>query len=91
MKENECPDDYMEECNVLIQIDINKVNIADVFEAEAALRKLGISFDTGSGFGFRDWELDSSLTGPMNVYFKGFKDEKKKANNENVSNVRTTV
>ena len=33
------------------------------FEAQAALSELGVGFDTGTGFGWRDWELDWSLHG----------------------------
>ena len=32
-------------------------------EVEDRLHAKGISFDTGSGFGMRDWELDWSLKG----------------------------
>ena len=68
-------EDRMRECNVLIQIDLSKVNIKEVIEAEKALQKIGITFDAGAGFGFRDWEWDDSLNGPINVYFQDFKDE----------------
>lgn len=33
-----------------------------VYDADALLRSAGVCFDTGSGFGARDWELDWSLT-----------------------------
>ena len=34
-----------------------------VYQAEQLLHEVGINFDTGSGGGGRDWELDWSLTG----------------------------
>lgn len=34
-----------------------------VYEAQRLLSEVGISFDTGSGAGGRDWELDWSLSG----------------------------
>jgi len=34
-----------------------------VYEAENLLNKAGVVFDTGSGGGYRDWELDWSLSG----------------------------
>lgn len=70
-------DNRMRECDVLVQIDLSKVKLQEVMEAEKALRKLGITFDTGAGFGFRDWEWDFSLKGPINVYFQQFKKEEK--------------
>ena len=36
-----------------------------VYEAEMLLREAGVSFDNGSGSGFRDWELDWSLEGAI--------------------------
>ncbi len=52
---------------VTVQFDLSKVDLQDIFEIERRLAKLGIHFDTGAGFGMRDWELDWSLTGPMSV------------------------
>jgi hypothetical protein len=42
-----------------------------LFEIEKRLRNMGIDFDTGMGFGGRDWEWDWSLKGPVNVKFRG--------------------
>lgn len=39
-------------------------------ETESALRRLGVSFDTGMGSEGRDWEWDWSLRGPISVRFK---------------------
>lgn len=39
--------------------------------AETILRDLGFSFDTGYGFGQRDWEWDWSLKGPVSIKFEG--------------------
>jgi hypothetical protein len=52
---------------VLIQFDLSKVDINKVFEIERLLHKIGVHFDTGAGFGFRDWNWDYSLTGPVSV------------------------
>lgn len=38
-------------------------NRGKVYQAEELLKEAGITFDTGSGFGCRDWELDFSLEG----------------------------
>lgn len=42
-----------------------------VWDAQATLNDMGISFDTGSGFHGRDWEWDWSLRGPISVSFRG--------------------
>src|SRR5690606_23172666 len=36
-----------------------------VYEAQRLLSEVGVTFDTGSGGGGRDWELDWSLTGAL--------------------------
>ena len=49
-----------------LQIDMTLMPEEDrgkVYQAERLLREAGITFDTGSGCGFRDWELDWSLSG----------------------------
>ena len=58
---------------LLIKIPLNKYNIDDVFKAELALRKVGISFDTGTDFIDRDWEFDWSLHNPNHVKRKNKK------------------
>jgi len=68
-------DDRMRECDVLVQLDLSQLDIKDIIEVEKAFQKIGITFDTGAGFGYRDWEWDFSLKGPINVYFQQFKDE----------------
>lgn len=49
-----------------------------LFEAERALSNLGIGFDTGAGIGGelleRDWEWDWSLSGPVEVKFRKWRD-----------------
>ena len=40
-------------------------------DARMALHDAGVEFDTGMGFGGRDWEWDYSLKGPISVRFKG--------------------
>ena len=42
-----------------------------VWEAQKLFGKMGIGFDTGSGFHGRDWEWDWSLSGPISVTFCG--------------------
>jgi len=68
----------MKESEVLITFNIAELSeegMKHLFDAEASLRKAGISFDTGAGFGGRDWEFDWSLTGPVKVFHKKFKGE----------------
>lgn len=55
---------------VLIQFDLSKVDLKKIFEIEKKLLEIGISFDTGAGCGFRDWEWDWSLKGPVKVTHK---------------------
>lgn len=58
---------------VSFKVDDDK-QLHHVFEAQRHLRELGISFDTGFGFGQRDWELNLNYSGPIKVTFT----EKKK-------------
>ncbi len=37
--------------------------LQEAYKAEDELTELGVDFDTGAGFGMRDWELDWSLDG----------------------------
>lgn len=49
-----------------LQIDMTLMsedNRRKVYQAEKLLSEVGITFDTSSGEGNRDWELDWSLTG----------------------------
>jgi len=50
---------------------------------EKAFHEAGIHFDTGAGFGFRDWEFDWSLEGPIKVYFKKFIEDGEKIEKKN--------
>lgn len=59
----------MDECEVLVAFDLSKVTHEQLFKVESALRELGVTFDTGSGCGKRDWEWDWSLHGPVTVQF----------------------
>ena len=45
--------------------DLGHDGLKTLFEIEQKLLDLGISFDTGAGFGQRDWEWDWSLKGPV--------------------------
>ena len=65
---------FGEKYNVDVEIDElenspNEYHVAipaerlkESFELENELNKMGIGFDTGFGFGFRDWELDWSFS-----------------------------
>lgn len=56
---------------VLIQFDLSKVPIEKLFEIEKLLHEIGVNFDTGAGFGYRDWQWDWSLKGPVRVKYLG--------------------
>ncbi|MDR3361855.1 MAG: hypothetical protein LBO64_03305 [Desulfovibrio sp.] len=62
------------ECNVIIRFDLEKVKLEDIDAIEEQFMKLGIIFETDRAFGTRGWRLFAkSLSGPMKVYFMGFK------------------
>lgn len=48
-------------------------SLRKVFAVEKCLHEMGIHFDTGFGCGQRDWEMDYSLSGPIEIYFKKIK------------------
>jgi len=55
---------------ILIQFDMNNMTeyqLEKLHEAEKCLMEAGVSFDTGAGFGARDWNFDWSLKGPVKV------------------------
>jgi len=63
-------DEFKREHNAIIEIreldegvsvSIPVEFLHEAFELESELCDMGISFDTGCGFGFRDWELDWSF------------------------------
>jgi hypothetical protein len=73
---------------ILIQFDLSKVYLQDLFEIEKLFAKNGITFDTGTGFGKRDWQWDFSLEGPIEVTVnvkKGEKDVRKKTSTSSKS------
>ena len=45
-----------------VGIEIPDDGFDRIFAAEERLYQKGISFDTGAGFGVRDWEIDWSLS-----------------------------
>ena len=50
----------------VLRIDMtlmDEENRKKVYQAEILLREAGVNFDAGSGHGYRDWELDWSLSG----------------------------
>ena len=73
--------EFPREVEVSIHIETNKMTpeqYEHLKQAEKHLLEAGISFDTGGGFGGRDWEWDWSLEGPVTVYYlrnKGESDE----------------
>lgn len=46
---------------------LGEKGLATLFEIEKKFLEIGISFDTGAGFGGRDWEWDWSLSGPVKL------------------------
>lgn len=56
--------------HILIQFDLSKIDVQKLFQVEKLLSEMGITFDTGAGFGYRDWEWDWSLEGPVKVTHK---------------------
>jgi hypothetical protein len=73
----------MKECEVLIQIDMKKIPFEKIKIIEDAFHKANIHFDTGAGMGFRDWEFDWSLKGPIKIYFKRFIEDGAKIEKKN--------
>ena len=41
-----------------------------LYKIQQMMNEIGVTFDTGLGFGGRDWEWDWSLRGPISVKFK---------------------
>ena len=74
MSETQCPVE-LRECEVVFKIPNPTEKLDAIYRAIDALREIGITFDTGCGFGFYDWELDWSLKGAK-VLFKKFSDGK---------------
>lgn len=79
----------MKEAEVLIQFDL--INMTDLQrekleKIESLFHDMGIRFDTGCGFGGRDWEWDWSLKGPVKVYFKKIKRIKKNEKKDRLCN-----
>ena len=66
------------ECEATIKFTIPKEKIDLLYDAISALKKIGVTFDTGGstddeGNLCYDWEFDWSLKGPVKVIFKRFK------------------
>lgn len=71
LKENriqaiECPDPES-----AMAAAVHQLQRGTFYEVEKQFREVGISFDSGLGFGGRDWEWDWSLQGPISVTFRG--------------------
>jgi hypothetical protein len=54
--------------------DLTDDEMHHLFAAQDELLKAGIMFDTSGGEGTRDWEWDWSLSGPVRVLFRRFRD-----------------
>jgi len=55
---------------VIISFDMEALGqdgLKTLFEIEKKLQEIGITFDTGAGFGKRDWQWDYSLEGPVEI------------------------
>jgi len=50
---------------------LKQLNSGHLFEVERMISDIGISFDKGIGLNGRDWEMDWSLDGPINISFQG--------------------
>jgi len=62
----------MSKTEVVIQFDVNKLGtegMEKLHEIETLFMEMGITFDTGFGFGCRDWQWDWSLKGPVKVVY----------------------
>jgi len=69
----------LRECEVVIRFKVPRANMAHIYAASDELAKLGITFDTGGRITdpiLYGWEFDWSLTGPVKVLFKRFKENK---------------
>ncbi|KKM83342.1 hypothetical protein LCGC14_1310350 [marine sediment metagenome] len=68
----------LQECEAVIKFTIPKEKVDLLYDVTEALRKLGVTFDTGGGIDddgnlCYDWEFDWSLKGPVKVCFKKMK------------------
>jgi len=60
----------MNQPHINVQFDMSKLGqggLDKLFEIERKFREIGVHFDTGGGFGGRDWEWDWSLKGPIKL------------------------
>jgi len=54
--------------NVCFDLEkLGKEGMDKLFQIEKLFLEIGVSFDTGAGFGGRDWEWDWSLSGPIKL------------------------
>lgn len=61
---NERDEDVDDELSKRYEVHFQPIgddDLAKVFRAEEELHEEGITFDTGTGMGVRDWELDWSI------------------------------
>ena len=60
----------MTQPHINVNFDVEKLGrdgLNKLFQIEKLFLELGINFDTGGGFGGRDWEWDWSLSGPIKL------------------------
>ncbi len=53
------------DCHVVVKFPVKGPDLLKVFEAEKLLLDAGVDFDTGYGFGVREWCFDWSLEGAV--------------------------
>ena len=69
-----------EKCEVRLVFDTSKMGTVEgrkLRKAQSLLSEIGVNFDSGGSFDFQEWELDWSLSGPVQVQFIRFKGNKK--------------
>lgn len=71
LRDNKLPSIEGASPEIAAQAALQALSRGSFYEVEKLMREVGISFDTGMGFGGRDWEWDYSLSGPISVTFKG--------------------
>jgi hypothetical protein len=58
--------EHIEEYSVQFQFDLEKIPIEELRKIEKIFASYGIMFDTGTGFGCRDWYLETDDNGKEN-------------------------
>jgi len=72
--------------HIIISFDLEKLGDegrAKLFKIEKMFLDIGVSFDTGAGFGKRHWEWDWSLKGPVSINLVNKAEEQLEDKNDN--------